>query len=295
MFSFNKKQKNNDKYEQLKKLINEADAILIGAGAGLSTSAGLTYSGERFEKYFSEFIKKYGFTDMYTAGFYPFKTLEEYWAYWSRHIYYNRYESEINDTYQNLFNLVKNKNYFVLTTNVDHKFQDAGFDESKLFFTQGDYGLWQCSVPCHYKTYENKETVYKMINEQKDCKIPTTLIPHCPKCNAPMTMNLRIDNTFVQDGNWYKNYENYKNFLKNYGNKKILFLELGVGTNTPVIIKIPFWKMTFTNENSNYVCINFNEAICPDDIKNRSLLFQEDVNDVLKKIGENFLNKKITT
>ena len=194
----------SDKAETLREKIDGADAVAIGAGAGLSTSAGLTYSGERFEKYFSDFKAKYGIADMYSGGFYPFETLEEYWAWWSRQIYINRYDVSPGKPYTDLLELVKDKDYFVLTTNVDHQFQLAGFDKKRLFYTQGDYGLWQCSKPCHSETYDNEETVRKMIAEQKEMKIPAELIPRCPKCGAPMTMNLRCDDTFVQDEGWYK-------------------------------------------------------------------------------------------
>lgn len=190
--------------EKLKDILADADAIMIGAGSGLSTSAGLTYSGERFEKYFSDFIEKYNILDMYSGGFYPYETLEEYWAWWSRHIYYNRYVDIPKPVYKNLLDLVKDKDYFVITTNVDHCFQRSGFDKNRLFYMQGDYGLWQCSEPCHQKTYDNEIQVKEMVKRQKDLKIPSDLIPYCPVCKKPMTMNLRCDNTFVQDEGWYE-------------------------------------------------------------------------------------------
>ena len=211
--------------QQLKNLANqikECEAIIIGAGSGLSSAAGLTYSGERFNKYFSDFINKYHLTDMYSAGFYPYESLEEYWAYWSRHIYYNRYIDAPKDTYQKLLQLVKDKDYFVLTTNVDHQFQKAGFDKKRLFYSQGDYGLWQCSKPCHQKTYDNKEIVEKMLLQQKDLKIPSSLIPYCPKCGAFMTMNLRCDQTFVQDEGWYQGQFRYNDFINKHRDLKII-------------------------------------------------------------------------
>lgn len=270
--------------------IKESDAIIIGAGSGLSTSAGLTYSGKRFEKYFADFIEKYHLTDMYSAGFYPYQTLEEYWAYWSRHIYYNRYIEAPKKTYQKLLEIVKNKDYFVLTTNVDHQFQKSGFDLKRLFYTQGDYGLWQCSKPCHAKTYDNEKVVKQMIAQQKNMKIPTSLIPHCPKCGAPMTMNLRCDHTFVQDDGWYQAQLCYENFLQEHKGLKILYLELGVGGNTPVIIKYPFWQYTHKNKNATYACVNYGETICPKEIKNQSILIDADIdqviNDVLKEMEE---------
>ena len=189
--------------DRLKQVLRTADAVLIGAGAGLSASAGLTYSGERFERYFSDFHQRYGITDMYSGGFYPYDTLEEYWAWWSRHIFYNRYAEAPVPVYQVLLSLVKNKDYFVLTTNVDHQFQKAGFDKQRLFYTQGDYGLWQCSKACHNKTYDNEASVRRMVDQQQDMKIPSELIPRCPICGAPITMNLRCDDTFVQDEGWY--------------------------------------------------------------------------------------------
>ncbi len=214
---------------RLKNEIETADAIVIGAGAGLSTAAGFTYSGERFEKYFSDFIEKYNFRDMYSGGFYPFETLEEHWAYWSRYVYINRYMDVDNGIYKRLFELVKDKDYFVLTTNVDHQFQKAGFDKHRLFYTQGDYGLFQCSEPCCQETYDNEECVKDMLEFQEDMRIPTELVPRCPKCGKPMTMNLRADDKFVQDEGWYRAAERYEEFLRRHENLHILFLELGVG------------------------------------------------------------------
>lgn len=271
--------------DRLKNEIKSADAVLIGAGAGLSTSAGLTYSGERFMKYFSDFYQEYGINDIYSGGFYPYETLEEYWAWWSRHIYYNRYDTDAGKAYLELLQLVKNKNYFVLTTNVDHQFQLAGFDKQRLFYTQGDYGLWQCSKPCHQKIYDNEETVRKMIVQQKNMRIPTQLIPHCPKCGRPMTMNLRCDDTFVQGEGWYAAANRYQDFIRRYRNSHILLLELGVGMNTPVIIKYPFWRMTSENPNAVYCSINLSESICPPEIKVQSICISNDISCVLNDLN----------
>lgn len=274
----------SDNINLLKEKIEAADAVLIGAGAGLSTSAGLTYSGERFDKYFSDFKKKYGIEDMYSGGFYPFKSLEEYWAWWSRHILINRYDVEIGQPYKDLLTLVKNKNYFVLTTNVDHQFQLAGFDKKQLFYTQGDYGLWQCSNACHNKTYDNEDAVLKMASEQKDMKIPTELIPKCPACGAPMTMNLRCDDKFVQDDGWYKAAERYDNFIRRHRDLDILFLELGVGANTPAIIKYPFWQMSAQNKNAVYACVNLGMAAAPEEIEKQSICIDADIGSVLSEL-----------
>ncbi len=272
------------KIERLKLILDEADAVVIGAGAGLSTSAGLTYSGERFEKHFGDFIKKYGIRDMYSGGFYPFQTLEEYWAWWSRHIMVNRYEKAPKPVYDALLKLVEDKDYFILTTNVDHQFQLAGFDKKRLFYTQGDYGLWQCSETCCQETYDNEEIVRRMVVEQRDMKVPTELIPLCPHCGRPMTMNLRCDNTFVQDNGWYQAAQRYEDFLRRHDGLRVVFLELGVGANTPVIIKYPFWKMTAVNPNAAYVCINFGEAVCPKEIAEQSICFDKDIGDVLNDL-----------
>lgn len=265
---------------RLKKEIETADAIVIGAGAGLSTAAGFIYSGARFEKYFSDFIAKYHFRDMYSGGFYPFDTLEEHWAYWSRYICINRYMEVDNGTYKGLFDLVKDKDYFVLTTNVDHQFQKAGFDKRRLFYTQGDYGLFQCSEPCCQKTYDNEEIIRKMYAQQKDMRIPTELIPHCPRCGKPMTMNLRADETFVQDEGWYRAAERYEEFLRRHESLHMLFLELGVGYNTPAIIKYPFWQMTAKNPKAVYACVNSGEAFCPEQIASQAICIDADIHSV---------------
>ena len=269
---------------RLKNEIENADAIVIGAGAGMSASAGFSYDGERFEKHFADFHQEYGITDMYSGGFYPYHSLEEYWAWWSRHIWINRYDVCVGKPYTALLQLVKDKDYFILTTNVDHQFQLAGFDKKRLFYTQGDYGLWQCSKPCHDKTYDNEETVRLMVAEQKELKIPTELIPQCPVCGAPMAMNLRCDSTFVQDKGWYEAASRYDKFIRRHKGKRILFLELGVGANTPAIIKYPFWQMTAQNAQATYACINYTEAVCPSQILKQSICIGADIGRVISEI-----------
>ena len=274
-----------DEIVKLKEIFEEYKIVVVGAGAGLSTSAGFTYTGERFEKYFSDFGRKYGFTDMYSGGFYPYSSAEEFWAYWSRYIMINRYMDAQEPVYDELLQLLENKDYFVITTNVDHCFQKAGFDKARLYYTQGDYGLFQCSEPCHQETYDNEPEIRLMYEEQRDMKIPTALIPHCPRCGKPMSMNLRSDNTFVQDAGWYEAAKRYQDFLVSRNaakDGKVLFLELGVGGNTPGIIKYPFWRMTTLNKNAMYVCINFGEAVVPPEIAGRSLCINADIGEVIK-------------
>ena len=276
----------SEQIEQVRQALHEADAVVIGAGSGLSTSAGLTYSGPRFQKHFGDFIQKYNIQNMYSGGFYPFDTLEEHWAWWSRHILINRYEKAPKPVYDELLKLVHNQDHFVLTTNVDHQFQLAGFDKERLFYTQGDYGLWQCSQPCCQKTWDNEETVRRMVAEQGDMRVPTELVPRCPVCGRPMTMNLRCDNTFVQDEGWYAAYSRYEDFLRRHGNAKVVYLELGVGGNTPVIIKYPFWRMTQANPEATYACVNFGEAVCPQEIAERSICLNADLDRVIRDLLE---------
>ena len=291
----------SDKVERLARNLREADAVVIGAGAGLSTSAGFTYTGERFRQYFQDFGAKYGFTDMYSGGFYPYRTPEEHWAYWSRYIYINRYMNAPKPVYEKLYELVHDKDYFVLTTNVDHCFQKAGFDRHRLFYTQGDYGLFQCSAPCHQETYDNENVIREMVTAQgykigpdgalflpegivPKMTVPAELVPHCPKCGRPMRMNLRADSTFVEDEGWHIAAERYSDFLRRHRNLKALFLELGVGMNTPGIIKYPFWQMTAENSDAVYVCINYGEAYVPDEIKKKSICINGDIGEVLDRM-----------
>ena len=257
---------------------------MIGAGAGLATAAGFVYNGERFQKYFSDFEKKYGFHDMYSGGFYAYQSPEEYWAYWSRYIWVNRYMDPSKPVYQDLLELVKDKDYFVLTTNVDHCFQKAGFDKKRLFYTQGDYGLFQCSELCCQKTWDNENKVKDMLEWQADMQIPTELIPRCPQCGRPLTMNLHSDDQFVQDEGWYRAAGRYEDFLQRHQKGRVLYLELGVGYNTPVIIKYPFWQRTAQNPDAVYACINLGQAACPAQIVRRSICINGDIGDTLKQI-----------
>ena len=274
----------SDEIKRLKEALDAADAVVIGAGAGLSTSAGFTYSGERFRKHFADFEKKYGFHDMYSGAFCRYDTPEEHWAYWSRFITVNRYMDAPKPVYEDIFELVKNKDYFVITTNVDHCFQKAGFDKKRLFYTQGDYGLFQCSKPCCQETFDNEDIIKQMMEQQKDMRIPSELLPICPHCVKPMTMNLRSDNRFVEDEGWHEAAERYENFLRTRGNQRILYFELGVGYNTPVIIKYPFWRMTAQNKVATYACINYGEAVCPTEIKGQSICIDSDIAKVLEDL-----------
>ena len=276
----------SEQLEQLQTALQDCDAVVIGAGAGLSTSAGFVYTGERFEKYFSDFAQKYGIQDMYSGGFYPFATPEEHWAYWSRYIYINRYMDAPKPVYDNLLKLVADRDYFVITTNVDHCFQKAGFDKKRLFYTQGDYGLFQCSEPCCQETFENEAAIREMVKRQENMKVPTELLPTCPHCGKPLTMNLRSDNKFVEDEGWHRAAERYEDFLCTREGQKILFLELGVGYNTPVIIKYPFWQMTAKNPDATYVCINQGQAVCPQGIERQSVCINADIGQVLQILSD---------
>ena len=276
----------SEQLEQLQTALQDCDAVVIGAGAGLSTAAGFTYTGERFEQHFSDFAQKYGIQDMYSGGFYPFPTQEAFWAYWSRYIYINRYQDAPKPVYDDLLKLVRDKDYFVITTNVDHCFQKAGFDKKRLFYTQGDYGLFQCSEPCCQETFDNEAVIREMVKRQKDMKIPTELLPACPHCGKPLTMNLRSDDKFVEDEGWHRAAERYENFLRTRDGQKILFLELGVGYNTPVIIKYPFWQMTAKNPSAAYACINQGQAACPQEIEQRSICMNADIGQVLQSLSD---------
>ncbi len=275
-----------EQIERLKAALRDCDAVVVGAGAGLSTSAGFTYAGERFERYFSDFAAKYSFTDMYSGGFYPFDTPEEYWAYWSRYIFINRYMDAPKPVYDALLELVRDKDYFVVTTNVDHCFQKAGFDKKRLFYTQGDYGLLQCSGPCCQETFDNEALVREMVERQENMKVPAELVPKCPHCGKPLTTNLRADDKFVEDEGWHRAAERYQNFLRTRDGQKVLYWELGVGFNTPIIIKYPFWRMTLANPQATYACVNFGEAAAPREIQTQSICINADIGEVLSELQE---------
>lgn len=270
--------------QRLREALNRCDGILVGAGAGLSTAAGLTYSGKRFSKHFGDFRSRFGITDMYSGGFFPFPDIETYWAWWSRQIWINRYDAEIGKPYLYLLELVQDKDYFVLTTNVDHQFQRAGFDKQRLFYTQGDYGLFQCSRACTNETYDNQEIIQAMYTQQKDMRIPHELIPRCPHCKSLMTTNLRVDDTFVEDAGWHAAEQRYENFRRKHRFDSVVYLELGVGNNTPVIIKYPFWNMTYDNRNATYACINLGEATAPEPIASQSILIDGDIAQILDQL-----------
>ena len=271
--------------DRLQAALDEADAIIVGAGSGLSTAAGYTYSGERFERLFGDFAARYGFSDMYAGGFYPYDSLEEYWAFWSRYVMCNRYEPTPKPVYERLLALVRGRDYFVITTNVDHCFQRAGFDKQRLFYTQGDYGLFQCSRPCCQQTWDNEQAIRAMFERQKDLRIPSELVPHCPNCGAPMTMNLRCDDTFVEDVGWHRAASRHNDFLRRHEGMRTLLLELGVGGNTPGIIKYPFWQMCAGNSRATYACVNLGEAVAPAEIDRQAILIDAGADVVLDALA----------
>ena len=270
--------------DKLRAALAMADAVVVGAGAGLSTAAGYTYSGPRFSRLFGDFTARYGFSDMYSGGFYPYDTLEEHWAFWSRYVMCNRYEPIPGRVYQQLLDLLRDRDYFVLTTNVDHCFQRAGFDKQRLFYTQGDYGLFQCSRPCCQETWDNEGAIRAMVDQQSDLRIPSELVPHCPHCGAPATMNLRSDGTFVEDEGWHKAAARYSEFLRRHEGMRTLYLEIGVGGNTPGIIKYPFWQMTAANPRATYACVNLGEACAPRELERQSILIDTSADEVIARL-----------
>ena len=270
--------------DKLRAALATADAVVVGAGAGLSTAAGYTYSGPRFSRLFGDFAARYGFSDMYSGGFYPYDTLEEHWAFWSRYVMCNRYDPIPGRVYQQLLDLLRDRDYFVLTTNVDHCFQRAGFDKQRLFYTQGDYGLFQCSRPCCQETWDNEDVIRAMVDQQSDLRIPSELVPHCPHCGAPATMNLRSDGTFVEDEGWHKAAARYSEFLRRHEGMRTLYLEIGVGGNTPGIIKYPFWQMTAANPRATYACVNLGEACAPRELERQSILIDASADEVIAQL-----------
>ena len=270
--------------DKLRAALAMADAVVVGAGAGLSTAAGYTYSGPRFSRLFGDFAARYGFSDMYSGGFYPYDTLEEHWAFWSRYVMCNRYDPIPGRVYQQLLDLLRDRDYFVLTTNVDHCFQRAGFDKRRLFYAQGDYGLFQCSRPCCQETWDNEDVIRAMVDQQSDLRIPSELVPHCPHCGAPATMNLRSDGAFVEDEGWHKAAARYSEFLRRHEGMRTLYLEIGVGGNTPGIIKYPFWQMTAVNPRATYACVNLGEACAPRELERQSILIDASADEVVAQL-----------
>lgn len=264
----------------LEKLLKEYDTIVVEAGSGLSSAAGFEYGGKTFMDNFKYMYDLYGYTDMYSAGFHDFDTLEEKWAFWSKMVYLNRYKDGAKPLYKKLYEVLKDKDYFILSTNVDHQFQLAGFDKKRLFYMQGDYGLFQCSVPCHNKTYDNKEQIIKMVKSIKDNKIDSSLIPLCPVCKKPMEMNLRCDENFVEDEGWKEAKKRYDDFIVNH-NKKVLYLEIGVGYSTPTWIKFPFMKYVYSNKDALYVVLNSENQIIPKEIEDRTVIIKRDINKII--------------
>ncbi|WP_418846011.1 SIR2 family NAD-dependent protein deacylase [Parafannyhessea umbonata] len=266
--------------------IRDADAVLVGAGAGLSTAAGFAYAGKRFDDNFAGFRDAYGIRDMYSGGFYPFPDEESLWAWWSRSILLNRYDCPVGQPYLDLLHMLRGREYFVLTTNVDHQFQRAGIDHDRLFYTQGDYGLFQCSRPCHQATYDNEELVRQMAERQSDLRVPSELVPHCPRCGAPMSLNLRCDDTFVEDEGWHAAAKRYDDFLREHRHDRIVLLEVGVGGNTPGIIKHPFWRMAAQNCHATYVQLNRGEVLAPAELGEKSVILDCDAAEALAAVRE---------
>ena len=294
---------NGPEIARLKEALSQAEAVMIGAGAGLSTAAGFVYTGERFDRYFADFSAKYGFSDMYSGGFYPYEEPEEYWAYWSRYIWVNRYMDPPRPVYDDLYRLVKDRDYFVLTTNVDHCFQKAGFDKKRLFYTQGDYGLFQCTRPCCQKTWDNEAVVRRMVLSQgfaigqggrltvpegvaPALRVPTELLPKCPNCGRSLTMNLRADDKFVEDAGWQDAAVEYEAWLTAHQDRRVLYLEIGVGWNTPGIIKYNFWNLAYRNEKAVYACLNYDDARLPKELAQRGIGIEGDSARVIQALGE---------
>lgn len=268
-----------------KKKFAEAGAVVVGAGAGLSAAAGLDYSGPEFKREFADYIRKYGFPDLYSSSFYEFPTEEERWARWARHIDYIRFRPQAMPLYKDLYDLVKDKNYFVITTNVDAQFRKAGFNPGKIFEVQGDYGMMQCALGCHPKLYSDKETVERILKHSHDMTVPPEYLPVCPVCGGNMDVHVRKNGFFVQDEAWNKAAGRYEGFITRYAeNRRVVLLELGIGYNTPAIIRFPFERITYRNPEATLVRLNAEYPAGPAETAARTISFTEDMNEVIGKL-----------
>lgn len=271
-------------------MIQKADYVLMGAGAGLSTAAGAVYGGTWFEKNFKEFKEKYGngpyMQDMYSAGFHPYPDEESFWGYWSKQAILGGIDLDVTPLYKDILKLLKDKRIFCLSTNADGQFQKAGYKEEQIFCTQGDYFHIQCQKACHQRTYNAVKLFKQMDQARKNCQIPTYMVPKCPICGGPMTMNLRCDQYFVQDEAWYQAEKRFGDFLNEAlkSQKNLLLLELGVGFNTPTIIRFPFEKLVKENKQVNLIRLNLNEAVIPESIEQQAVGINKDIKQTIKDL-----------
>lgn len=245
-----------DALERVSAALAKTPAVLIGGGAGLSAAAGIDYSGDAFRRAFADYIARYGFSDLYSSGFYPFPTEAERWAYWARHVDYAAVKPPAMPLYVRLLELVRGKEYFVITTNVDAQFEKAGFAPERLFAVQGDYREMQCANACHRKVYSNLDAVQRILETTQDLTIPAGSVPRCPVCGGRMEMHLRIDEHFIEDEKWHRAARRYEEFLAGHAKGETVLLELGVGFNTPTIIRYPFEELAFFNRGALLVRLN---------------------------------------
>lgn len=262
--------------------IEQSDAICIGAAAGMSTASGQRHhyeSDSNFKKYFSEFEKKYGFQGTFNGFYYPYKTAEERGAFMITALKL-QFDLPVGETYENLYELVKNKNYFVVTTNQDMQFHHL-FPDEKVGTIQGDNAYFQCRRPCHDGLYSSREIVERLYEKIKDCKIPSELIPRCPKCGGELEPWVR-GYTFLEGKKYKEQYKKWEDFLHNNLHKKILFLELGVGRMTPMFIREPFWNFTDQLPQAYYVAVNPKDACMPEELEGKGTIIYEDIAAVLR-------------
>lgn len=268
--------------ELLIELVDEAEAIVIGIGAGMSAAAGFTYVGKRFTDAFPDFISKYRFFDMLQASLFEYEDLQEYWAFQSRFSLLNFFDQPVGQAYLNLRKIIKGKNYHIITTNADNAFYAAEYDMDKVFRIQGEYGLWQCVNHCHQQTYQNEALIREMVEKQSHMKVPKELVPYCPKCGAPLEVNKRtIEKGMVEDSHFHEQKHRYEQFINDNNGKKVLYLEIGVGHTTPQLIKQPFQQMTEDNEQALFVTMNQKDYFIPRNIRSRTIRLDKDIAEIL--------------
>ena len=270
--------------EQLAALIQESDAIVVGIGAGMSAADGFLYIGERFEHAFPDFIEKYQLLDMLQASLYDFEDWEEYWAFQSRFVALNYLDQPLGASYVYLRELLAQKPHHIITTNADNAFAIAGYDSNNVFHIQGEYALWQCSNHCHQQTYRDDAKIRQMIAEQTNMRIPSELIPRCPKCNAPFEINKRNEEKgMVEDADFHAQAKRYHAFLDAHSKGKVLYLEIGVGHTTPQFIKHPFQQRVAENPDALFVTLNHKHYRIPLAIRPQTVQFTGHIAELIQQ------------